>query len=115
MTAAGMKIVPVQSGNWEIDGGNKVAAGMLSEYPNLKAILAGNDSMALGAVSAIRAAGKVGKVQVVGYDNIAAVKAMLSDVTVPPPPNSPERPIVPARAAAPMEVGAVGPLSAMKA
>ena len=50
MNAAGMKIVPVQSGNWEIDGGNKVAAGMLSEYPNLKAILAGNDSMALGAV-----------------------------------------------------------------
>ena len=45
MSAAGMKIVPVQSGNWEIDGGNKVAAGMLSEYPNLKAILAGNDSM----------------------------------------------------------------------
>ena len=79
MTAAGMKIVPVQSGNWEIDGGNKVAAGMLSEYPNLKAILAGNDSMALGAVSAIRAAGKVGKVQVVGYDNIDAIKPMLKD------------------------------------
>jgi len=79
MSAAGMKIVPVQSGNWEIDGGNKVAAGMLSEYPNLKAILAGNDSMALGAVSAIRAAGKVGKVQVVGYDNIDAIKPMLKD------------------------------------
>ena len=79
MTAAGMKIVPVQSGNWEIDGGNKVAAGMLSEYPNLKAILAGNDSMALGAVSAIRAAGKVGTVQVVGYDNIDAIKPMLKD------------------------------------
>jgi len=79
MTAAGMKIVPVQSGNWEIDGGNKVAAGMLSEYPNLKAILAGNDSMALGAVSAIRAAGKAGKVQVVGYDNIDAIKPMLKD------------------------------------
>ena len=79
MTAAGMKVVPVQSGNWEIDGGNKVAAGMLSEYPNLKAILAGNDSMALGAVSAIRAAGKAGKVQVVGYDNIDAIKPMLKD------------------------------------
>ena len=79
MDAAGMKIVSVQSGNWEIDQGNKVAAAMLSEYPDLKALLAGNDNMALGAVSAVRAAGMAGKVQVVGYDNIAAIKPMLND------------------------------------
>ena len=79
MSAAGMKVVSVQSGDWEIDGGNKVASGMLSEYPEIKAILAGNDSMAIGAVSAIRAAGKTGKVQVVGYDNINAIKPMLDD------------------------------------
>lgn len=79
MDGAGMKIVSVQSGNWEIDQGNKVAAAMLSEYPDLKALLAGNDNMALGAVSAVRAAGKAGKVQVVGYDNIAAIKPMLKD------------------------------------
>lgn len=79
MDGAGMKIVSVQSGNWEIDQGNKVAAAMLSEHPDLKALLAGNDNMALGAVSAVRAAGKVGKVQVVGYDNIAAIKPMLKD------------------------------------
>ena len=79
MSAAGMKVVSVQSGDWEIDGGNKVASGMLSEYPEIKAILAGNDSMAIGAVSAIRAAGKTGKVQVVGYDNINAIKPMLED------------------------------------
>ncbi|WP_314387556.1 sugar ABC transporter substrate-binding protein [Pseudomonas brenneri] len=79
MDAAGMKIVSIQSGNWEIDQGNKVAAAMLSEYPDLKALLAGNDNMALGAVSAVRAAGKAGKVQVVGYDNIAAIKPMLQD------------------------------------
>ncbi|NMZ01577.1 sugar ABC transporter substrate-binding protein [Pseudomonas proteolytica] len=79
MDGAGMKIVSVQSGNWEIDQGNKVAAAMLSEHPDLKALLAGNDNMALGAVSAVRAAGKAGKVQVVGYDNIAAIKPMLKD------------------------------------
>ncbi len=50
---------------------------MLSEYPDLKALLAGNDNMALGAVSAVRAAGKAGKVLVVGYDNIEAIKPML--------------------------------------
>ncbi|WP_268796749.1 sugar ABC transporter substrate-binding protein [Pseudomonas huanghezhanensis] len=79
MDGAQMKIVSTQSGNWEIDKGNAVASAMLNEYPNLKALLAGNDSMALGAVSAVRAAGKAGKVQVVGYDNINAIKPMLKD------------------------------------
>ncbi|MBF8648955.1 sugar ABC transporter substrate-binding protein [Pseudomonas pudica] len=79
MDAAQINIVSVQSGNWEIDKGNAVAASMLNEYPNLKALLAGNDSMALGAVSAVRAAGKAGQVQVVGYDNINAIKPMLAD------------------------------------
>lgn len=79
MEAAQIKIVSVQSGNWEIDKGNAVAASMLNEYPDLKALLAGNDSMALGAVSAVRAAGKAGQVQVVGYDNINAIKPMLAD------------------------------------
>lgn len=79
MEAAQMKVVSIQSGNWEIDKGNAVAAAMLNEYPNLKALLAGNDSMALGAVSAVRAAGKAGKVEVVGYDNINAIKPMLQD------------------------------------
>src|SRR3546814_14321845 len=74
-----LKVVSLQSGDWEINKGNQVAASMLSEYPNIKALLAGNDSMAVGAVSAIRAAGKAGKVQVVGYDNITAIKPMLKD------------------------------------
>ncbi len=64
---------------WEIDKGNAVASAMLNEYPNLKALLAGNDNMAIGAVSAVRAAGKQGKVMVVGYDNINAIKPMLKD------------------------------------
>ena len=52
---------------------------MLNEYPDLKALLAGNDSMALGAVSAVRSAGRSGQVQVVGYDNIKAIAPMLAD------------------------------------
>ncbi|WKB52236.1 sugar ABC transporter substrate-binding protein [Eleftheria terrae] len=79
MKAAGITVVGVQSGQWEINKGNTVAAGMLREHPDLKALLAGNDNMALGAVAAIKAAGKAGKVQVVGYDNINAIKPMLND------------------------------------
>ena len=52
---------------------------MMREHPDLVALLAGNDSMALGAVAAVKAAGKTGKVQVVGYDNIGAIKPMLAD------------------------------------
>ncbi|RKT99665.1 LacI family transcriptional regulator [Burkholderia sp. Nafp2/4-1b] len=79
MKAGGMKVVSVQSGEWEIDKGNAVASAMLNEYPNLRALLCGNDNMAVGAVSAVRAAGKQGKVFVVGYDNINAIKPMLKD------------------------------------
>jgi ribose transport system substrate-binding protein len=79
MEAAQIKVVSVQSGDWEINKGNQVASSMLSEYPNIKALLAGNDSMAVGVVSAVRAAGKAGQVEVVGYDNINAIKPMLKD------------------------------------
>jgi ribose transport system substrate-binding protein len=79
MQTVGAKVVSVQSGEWEIDKGNAVASAMLNEYPNLKALLAGNDNMAIGAVSAVRAAGKQGKVLVVGYDNINAIRPMLKD------------------------------------
>lgn len=79
MAAAGAKVVSVQSGQWEIAPGNTVAAAMLNANPNIKLILSGNDNMAIGAVSAIKAAGKTGKVQVVGYDNINAIKPMLAD------------------------------------
>ena len=79
MKAAGVAVVGVQSGDLEINKGNTVASGMLREHPDLKALLAGNDNMAIGAVAAVKAAGKVGKVMVVGYDNIDAVKPMLKD------------------------------------
>jgi ribose transport system substrate-binding protein len=79
MEKVGAKIESVQSGEWEIDKGNAVASAMLNEYPNLKALLAGNDNMAIGAVSAVRASGKQGKVLVVGYDNINAIRPMLKD------------------------------------
>jgi ribose transport system substrate-binding protein len=79
MKAAGMEIVSTQSGYWEMDKANNVATAMLSEHPELKAILCANDNMALGAVAAIQAAGKTGRVLAVGFDNIAAVRPMLQD------------------------------------
>jgi ribose transport system substrate-binding protein len=79
MKAAGMNIISTQSGNWEMDKANTVAAALLSEHPDLKAILCANDNMALGAVAAIQAANKTGRVLVVGFDNIGAIRPMLAD------------------------------------
>jgi ribose transport system substrate-binding protein len=79
MKTAGAKVVGVQSGQWEIAPGNTVAAAMLNANPKITALLCGNDNMAIGAISAIKAAGKLGKVKVIGYDNINAIKPMLAD------------------------------------
>jgi len=74
MDAAGITIVDSQSAEWEMSKANTVAASMLSEHPEAKAILAANDSMALGAIAAVRSAGRAGEVLVVGFDNISAVQ-----------------------------------------
>ncbi len=79
MKAAGLNLVSVQSGDWEMDKANTVAASMLSEHPDLRAILCANDNMALGAVAAVQAAGRTAKVRVAGFDNIAAIRPMLAD------------------------------------
>lgn len=79
MKTAGMNIVSSQSGYWETDKANQVVAALLTEHPDLKAVLCANDSMALGAVAALRAAGKLGQVLVVGYDGIGAVQRLVKE------------------------------------
>tara|TARA_R110002095_G_scaffold204042_2_gene186496 strand:- start:702 stop:1685 length:984 start_codon:yes stop_codon:yes gene_type:complete len=79
MKEAGMKIVDSQSAQWEMSMANTLALSMLSEHPNVKAILAANDSMALGALAAVKNNGKAGAVAVVGFDNIAAVQLAIRD------------------------------------
>jgi ribose transport system substrate-binding protein len=74
MKAAGMTIVDTQSAEWEMDLANRVASAMLSAHPDLKALLCGNDSMALGALAAVKAAGREGEVLIVGFDNISAIQ-----------------------------------------
>lgn len=77
--AAGLNLVSSQSASWETAKANQIAAALLVEKPDLKALFCANDSMALGAVAAVKAAGKTGQVRVVGFDNISAVKALLKD------------------------------------
>lgn len=78
MQAAGMKIVSVQAGNWELEKANTIASALLTSHQDLAAILCANDSMALGAVAAVSAAGRK-EVKVVGFDNISAIRPMILD------------------------------------
>ncbi|MCX5771793.1 MAG: sugar ABC transporter substrate-binding protein [Candidatus Hydrogenedentes bacterium] len=82
MNGAGMKIVTSQSGSWEMAKANQVVAAMITEHPDLKAVLCANDSMALGAVAALKSADKVGQVLVIGYDGISAVRERIKDGSI---------------------------------
>jgi len=79
MKEAGIAIVDSQSAEWEMSKANTIAASMLSEHPEVKAILAANDSMALGAIAAVRSAGRSGEVLIVGFDNISAVQQAIRE------------------------------------
>jgi ribose transport system substrate-binding protein len=77
MRDAGMRIVASQSGQWEMAKANQVVSAIITEHPDIKAVLCANDNMALGAVAALRGAGKLAQVKVVGFDNISAVQELL--------------------------------------
>jgi len=79
MKAAGANIVSSQSGYWEMAKANQVVSAILTEHLNLKALLCANDSMALGAVAATKAAGKSDAILIVGFDNISAVQELLKE------------------------------------
>lgn len=79
MREAGMNIVAKQSAQWDQTTAVTVASGILVQHPNLAAMLCANDNMALGAVAAIRQAGKLGEIAVVGFDNISAVQTLVRD------------------------------------
>jgi ABC-type sugar transport system substrate-binding protein len=57
--AGGFEIVASQSGDFARDKGRQVAEALLQAHPDANVIYAHNDEMAMGAISAIEAAGKV--------------------------------------------------------
>jgi len=79
MKAAGMNIVSSQSGYWETAKAEPIVSALITEYADIKAVLCANDSMALGAIAAVKAAGKSDDVLVVGFDNITAVQRLLKE------------------------------------
>ncbi|MCA1628326.1 MAG: sugar ABC transporter substrate-binding protein, partial [Acidobacteria bacterium] len=64
----GIEIVASQTANWERDQGFNVFQNILQSHPDVQAVFACSDLMALGAVEAIAAAKKTGQITVVGFD-----------------------------------------------
>jgi erythritol transport system substrate-binding protein len=63
----GMKMVAQQTANWSQTEAYSVMESLLQAHPNVKGVISGNDTMALGAQAALLAAGKK-DVIVVGFD-----------------------------------------------
>ena len=82
MQDGGMEIVASQSAQWDQTAAVTVASGILVQHPDLKAMLCANDNMALGAVAALRQAGKLDQVRVIGFDNISAVRNLIREGSV---------------------------------
>ncbi len=66
--APGIETVVSLSANWERDQGYNVFQSILQSHPDVQALFACNDLMALGAIEAIETADKTGEIIVLGFD-----------------------------------------------
>jgi len=75
-----------QTGKWTLDEGRNVTENTLQRWPDLNAIIGIGGEMSLGAVEAVKAAGKEGKIIISSMDvypaQVAAVKAGKVDYTI---------------------------------
>lgn len=81
-----LDIVVQQSASFDRAKGLTVMENMLQSTPDIQAVFAQNDEMALGAVEAIGAANKTDKIVIVGFDGtedgLKAIKAGKMNATV---------------------------------
>ncbi len=76
-----MKMVAVQTANWDQNLAYSKMETILQSYPNLKGVISGNDNMAVGAAAAIKAAGKTLKIIGVDGSNDARDEIIAGNMT----------------------------------
>jgi ribose transport system substrate-binding protein len=72
-----LQLLDSKTAHWETEEANTLMTNFLTQYHDIQGVMAANDSMALGVVKALDAAGLSGKIQVVGFDNIPAVQPLV--------------------------------------
>jgi erythritol transport system substrate-binding protein len=76
---SGLNKVASEVANWDRTQGHNKMQSMLQANPDIKGVISGNDEMALGAIAALKKAGKLKDVVVGGFDGspdaVAAIKS----------------------------------------
>ena len=76
---SGLNKVASEVANWDRTQGHNKMQSMLQANPDIKGVISGNDEMALGAIAALKKAGKLKDVVVGGFDGspdaVAATKS----------------------------------------
>ena len=97
----GLELLESTTAHWETEEANTLMTNLITKYPDMQGVMAANDSMALGVVKAIDAAGLTGKIEVVGFDNIPAVQDARSSRARSWPPSTSSAPTWPRTASKP--------------
>jgi len=71
-----LELLDSRTAHWETEEANEIMTNFLTQYPDVEGVMAANDSMALGVVAALDAAGR-DDVLVVGFDNIPGVQPLI--------------------------------------
>ncbi len=81
----GLHLVESQSANWSAEEAFQKTETILQAHADLDGIIAGNDTMAVGAAAAVRSAGRT-KIKIVGFDGspdaLSAIKEGRIEATV---------------------------------
>jgi len=78
ISAGGLELVTSQTAHWETEEANTVFTNILTANPDVQGVMAANDSMALGVVRALDAAGR-NDIKVAGFDNIPAIRPLIRE------------------------------------
>ena len=82
----GLHKVGAQVANWDRTQGHDKMQSLLQAHPDIIGVISGNDEMALGAIAALKEAGKLSSIKVGGFDGspdaVAAIKAGTLQYTV---------------------------------
>lgn len=75
----GLKMVAQQSADFDRAKALEVTESLLQAHPDIDAVFAGNDAMALGAYQALIAANKADKVKIFGFDGADDMVQLIAD------------------------------------
>lgn len=91
LTSRDVELAATDEADWDLTQAQKKMEALLGRIPDLAGVFCANDNMALGAIQAIEAANKTGKVAVTAYDDTEAAQKAIRNgrlqATIEPHPD----------------------------